>query len=168
MEQRKTIALAILGVVAVIAIVGLVLLFTVSQTGAGVYGGALKGRLFPYSRIQLPRHVVLEQPGFPEEKLQPDTIYAGAPLLQDALPGQRVERMPTTGSRYKRELSRIPTTLTTCMAMQFPGNVFAPLGVSDTGQIRSYEGMGRTCFRETVDGIPISRLIAKIACCTTS
>jgi hypothetical protein len=48
--EHKGIALVILGIVAVIAIVGLVLLFTQTKgpTGEGVYGGALKKVAYPY------------------------------------------------------------------------------------------------------------------------
>lgn len=54
-EESKGIALAILGVVAVIAIVGLVLLFAGAKTGDialpsmnKVYGGAIEGVALPY------------------------------------------------------------------------------------------------------------------------
>ena len=48
-DEHKGIALVILGIVAVIAIVGLVLLFTQAKgaTGQGVYGGAIKNQDFP-------------------------------------------------------------------------------------------------------------------------
>lgn len=49
-NEHKGIALVILGIVAVIAIVGLVLMFVQgkSATGEGVYGGALKQVPYPY------------------------------------------------------------------------------------------------------------------------
>ena len=49
-DEQKSIALVILGIVAVIAVVGLVLLFVQgkSATGEGVYGGAIKQVEFPY------------------------------------------------------------------------------------------------------------------------
>lgn len=52
-DEHKGIALVILGIVAVIAIVGLVLLFTGAKqaneaTGEGIYGGAIKNVDFPY------------------------------------------------------------------------------------------------------------------------
>ncbi len=59
-EGQKGIALVILGIVAVIAIVGLVLLFVQgkSATGEGVYGGALKQVPYPYwSGRGVPRNV---------------------------------------------------------------------------------------------------------------
>ncbi len=48
-EEHKGIALVILGIVAILAIVGLVLLFTQSKsaTGQGIYGGAIKGIEYP-------------------------------------------------------------------------------------------------------------------------
>ncbi len=49
-DEHKGIALVILGIVAILAIVGLVLLFTQnkSATGQGIYGGAIKGIEYPY------------------------------------------------------------------------------------------------------------------------
>jgi hypothetical protein len=57
-ETGKGIALVILGIVAIIAIVGLVLLFTGAKKAAGEfavpaareYGGAIKGVSYPYAR----------------------------------------------------------------------------------------------------------------------
>ena len=57
-ESGKGIALVILGIVAIIAIVGLVLLFTGARKAAGEfavpaareYGGAIKGITYPYAR----------------------------------------------------------------------------------------------------------------------
>lgn len=57
-ESGRAIALVILGIVAVIAIVGLVLLFTGAKNATGefvvpeakLYGGAIKDVQFPYSR----------------------------------------------------------------------------------------------------------------------
>jgi len=48
-SEHKGIALVILGIVAIIAIVGLVLLFTGANkaTGQGMYGGEIKGLQFP-------------------------------------------------------------------------------------------------------------------------
>lgn len=48
-DEPKGIAMVILGIVAVIAVVGVVLLFTGSgATGQGVYGGAIKNIKMPY------------------------------------------------------------------------------------------------------------------------
>ena len=49
-KENKNIALVILGIVAVIAVIGLVLLFTGGNkaTGEGIYGGAIKRVEYPY------------------------------------------------------------------------------------------------------------------------
>lgn len=49
-NEQKTIAMVILGIVAVIAVVGLVLMFVRGQnaTGEGIYGGAIKEIDYPY------------------------------------------------------------------------------------------------------------------------
>jgi hypothetical protein len=71
-EEGKGIALAILGIVAVIAVVGLVLLFR-GATGqfaaqGKVYGGALRGEEFPYLDDR-------GTGGFPSTAGSPDAIY---------------------------------------------------------------------------------------------
>lgn len=65
-DEHKGIALVILGIVAVLAIVGLVLLFTQSKsaTGEGIYGGAIKGIEYPYwTGRGVPRNIPGEIPG---------------------------------------------------------------------------------------------------------
>ncbi|RMD57813.1 hypothetical protein D6825_02850 [Candidatus Woesearchaeota archaeon] len=49
-ESQKTIALVLLGVVAIVAVVGLVLMFVRGKaaTGEGIYGGAIKQVEYPY------------------------------------------------------------------------------------------------------------------------
>jgi len=49
-DEHKSVALVILGIVAVIAIIGLVLLFVQGKaaTGQGIYGGAIKRVEYPY------------------------------------------------------------------------------------------------------------------------
>ncbi|MBW2986162.1 hypothetical protein KY333_02215 [Candidatus Woesearchaeota archaeon] len=71
-EQTKGIALAILGVVAVIAIIGLVLMFAKMKTGAavaGVYGGGLNvghaARVITDERLLYSG--VVEQPNMPQD-----------------------------------------------------------------------------------------------------
>ena len=118
--ERKSVALAILGIVAVIAIVGLVLLFATTQTGAGVYSNT-EGKLFPMSRIQNQANVLVETPGWQDGVNAPqEIVYAGGALWQDPLPNQRIERAVTSGSAYKRRIGAIPTALTTCMAFSPP------------------------------------------------
>ncbi len=70
-DERKGIALVILGIVAIIAIVGLVLLFTNAKkgaTGQGIYGGAMKEISYPY---WVGRGTPANRPG--EEYLWPST-----------------------------------------------------------------------------------------------
>ncbi|MEM3154993.1 MAG: hypothetical protein QW165_05540 [Candidatus Woesearchaeota archaeon] len=65
-EEHKGIALVILGIVAVLAIVGLVLLFTQRNvaTGKGIYGGAIKGVEYPnWVGRGVPRNIPGEIPG---------------------------------------------------------------------------------------------------------
>ncbi|MBS3147261.1 hypothetical protein J4219_00080 [Candidatus Woesearchaeota archaeon] len=65
-DEQKSIALVILGIVAVIAVVGLVLLFVQGRnaTGEGVYGGAIKQVEFPYWVGRgVPRNIPGEIPG---------------------------------------------------------------------------------------------------------
>ena len=67
-DEHKGIALVILGIVAVIAVVGLVLLFVQSKdaTGQGVYGGALKQVQYPYwTGRGVPRNVPEQDYLFP-------------------------------------------------------------------------------------------------------
>ncbi|MEM4263775.1 MAG: hypothetical protein QW666_02675 [Candidatus Woesearchaeota archaeon] len=166
MEENKGLTIAIIGIVAVTAIVGLVFLFSVAKTGAGIYGGAIKGNLFPYTRFTSTQPVV-ETPGWEETITAPETeVYGGASRLQD---NTAVERQVSSGFRYGRELGMIPTTLTTCMALDFrdtAGNrVFAPIGVTRQ-QLQDYEPIKEHCFRYTADGTPVSTIIAKDACCT--
>ncbi len=49
-DEQRTIAMVILGIVALIAVVGLVLMFVRGQnaTGEGIYGGAIKEVDYPY------------------------------------------------------------------------------------------------------------------------
>jgi len=103
-ESGKGIALAILGIVAVIAIVGLVLLFSgakktgqVAYTGVDkVYGGALKDVEYPYLENRPAKGV----PVLPEgvEVVDEQTAYA------QGVPYRTYNRVP----------DQIPSTQTTC------------------------------------------------------
>lgn len=74
-DEGKGVALAILGVVAVIAVVGLVLLFSGATAKVSlpskVYGGALEGKEFPYLMSRTTG-------GFPSTASDPplDSVYA--------------------------------------------------------------------------------------------
>jgi len=65
-DEHRSIAVVILGIIAVIAAVGLVLMYVQgeSSTGEGVYGGAIKGVEFPYWVGRgVPRNIPGEIPG---------------------------------------------------------------------------------------------------------
>ncbi len=65
--EEKNIALCILGVIAILALVGLILLFTVQQAGASV-AAANRNSMIPYpggvAHVPTAQVVVREQPSF--------------------------------------------------------------------------------------------------------
>ena len=105
-ESGRGVALAILGIVAVIAIVGLVLLFSgakkTAQVSTGldkVYGGALKGEEWPY--------------------LEARTIGGGARVTPEGVPLAEEAAAYAEGVPYRtfsRVQDQIPTPQTTCGA----------------------------------------------------
>ena len=93
-DEGKGVAMAILGIVAVIAVVGLVLLFTgatgkISYGQPKVYGGVHAGEEFPYLTDR-------SAGGYPQTAGQPDAVYypqgfytekpVGVALQEDAPP----------------------------------------------------------------------------------
>ena len=178
MDEKKGIVIAIIGIVAVTAIVGLVFLFSVSKTGEAfiggpkVYGGATKGNMFPYTRFMDQAQPVVETPGWTDTVAAPaENVYGGA-ARADLYVGNTmptVEKQVSSGFRYDRELGKIPTTLTSCIALDFKDNagnrIFAPIGVS-RNMLPSYEVMKTNCFRYTADGTSVNTIIAYDACCT--
>src|SRR5574341_1000895 len=77
-DEHKGIALVILGIVAILAVVGLVLLFTQnkSATGQGIYGGAIKGVEYPYWVGRgVPRNLAPQGPGQENPAWIPGTTY---------------------------------------------------------------------------------------------
>ncbi len=102
-ESGRGVALAILGIVAVIAIVGLVLLFTgakktgqVVLVGDKVYGGALKDVEYPYLEGRPAKGVPVTPEGI--EVADEQTAYA------EGVPYRTYGRVP----------DQIPTVQTTC------------------------------------------------------
>ena len=99
-EEHRGIAMVILGVVAVIAVVGLVLMFVQGKaaTGQGIYGGAIKYVEYPYwTGRGVPQNV----PGM------------------DYIPGKTSDQDMTTnwnfyGSPKRNPDSNIPSPLTGC------------------------------------------------------
>ncbi len=162
MEERS-LTLTVLGIVIITAIVGMVLLFTMAKTGAGVYGGALKGDPFPYTRY-IEGRPVIESPGWETILIEPrDPIYGGADETLVNL--KNVPREVQKGVTYKRDpYAKTRTAKLSCAVLQFPSKVYAPLNVN-VQQWESYVSMGRTCFTETVDGTPIRNILGDYACC---
>ena len=85
--ESKNASLGILGVVAVLAVVGLVLMFSQAQTTAfGVYGGALKGEQYP--------NLEGRQVGGPSDELSPEYGSEGQ-AWQTGAPYRTYARAPT-------------------------------------------------------------------------
>lgn len=162
MEERS-LTLTVLGIVIITAIVGMVLLFASAKTGAGVYGGALKGDPFPYTRY-LEGQPLVETPGWETTLIQPtDTVFGGA--SETLVDLKNTPREVQQGVSYKRDpFQKTVTGKISCSVMRFPGNVYATIGVNQQ-QARSYSAMGRTCFSKTVDGTPVVDMIGVYACC---
>ena len=162
MEERS-LTLTVLGVVIITAIVGLVLLFTVAKTGAGVYGGALKGDPFPYTRY-LEGQSVIEAPGWETTLIEPEPpVFGGA--SETLVDLKETPREVQKNVIYKRDpMLKTYTGKLTCTVLKFAGDTYAPLNVNQQ-QWQSFIGMGRTCFTETVEGIPVRELLGDFACC---
>jgi hypothetical protein len=184
MEQRN-IALAILGIVAVLAIVGLVLLFTSRMSGAGVYGGyvsnpVLRGDTDPYSRIKSGR-ATYEEPGWMSTVNIPEqTTYGGGIQVPVGEVRAGEEKTVQQNTRYKRSAeTAIPTKGTTtsfsCRYLAQVGmfkdeagrNVFAPEEVG----VRMWQSISgkQQCFTHTYQGEPLSTYrVGAYACCTSA
>jgi hypothetical protein len=118
MEEGKGVAMAILGIVAVIAVVGLVLLFTGATGNAflsglpKVYGGVNAGQEFPYL-------VDRSAGGYPQTAGQPDAIYypqgfytekpVGVELQQDAPPYGTSASGTTEYTTFNRQPYYVPS-----------------------------------------------------------
>ena|GEM_PF-1373095 len=162
--DEKSLTLTVLGIVVVIAIVGLVMLFTAAKTGAGVYGGALKGDPFPYTRY-LEGQSVVESPGYETTLIEPEpVVFGGADETLVNMHG--VPREVQKGVSYKRDPKlKTRTGLVTCATLRFPNNAYAPVNVNQQ-QWESYVQMGRTCFTKTIDGVPVREILGDHACCS--
>lgn len=164
--EGKNLTLTVLGIVIITAIVGMVLMFTMAKTGAGVYGGALKGNPFPYTRYIEGKSIV-ETPGWEDVLVEPDTqIYGGASeRIINWKTTQEVPKEVQKDVTYKRDpYAKTRTAKISCSVLKFPSNVYAPNNVN-VQQWQSYVSMGRTCFTQTVDGTPVRDILGDHACC---
>ena len=124
-ERGRGVALAILGIVAVIAIVGLVLLFSgakkTAQVASGLdkeYGGALKGVEYPY--------------------LEGRTVKGGVGATPEGVLVSDEEKAYAEGVPYRtfsRVQDQIPTPQTTC------GEGFFEVSVQSKERVESQTGM---------------------------
>jgi len=163
--ETKSLTITVLGIVIITAIVGLVLLFTMSSTGAGVYAN-IENDPFPYTRY-IEGQPVVESPGWEDKLIEPaNPVYGGAgETITDWETNKLTERDVQKGVTYKRNpYQKTVTGKISCSVLKFPSNVYAPINVN-VQQWESYVGMGRTCFTETVDGTPVRDIIGDFACC---
>lgn len=131
-ESGKGIALVILGIVAIIAIVGLVLLFTGYKKGAAgafappaakEYGGAIRGAVFPIARATPGRAV------YPSGNVGEYGGLSGGEMQKVAWDVTGEGGTPKTVSTeisYNRPPQQVPSVQTTCQ-----GLVLANLDPSD-------------------------------------
>lgn len=96
--EAKNVSLVVLGVVAILAVVGLVLMFSqagatarVSVMGAKLYGGAVKGEQFPYledRRIGGPSDALVPEYGNEAQAWQTGTPYRTYARAPTNIPSQ--------------------------------------------------------------------------------
>ena len=132
-QNSKGIALVILGIVAIIAIVGLVLLFTGARkaaTGefyvptAKEYGGAVRGLADPYSRAFVGR--AYTGVGNPDKYGQHDIdnpysgLGEGMQKVADVVYGETgTEKTVDSALSYNRNLAQIPSLQTSCNGLMY-------------------------------------------------
>jgi hypothetical protein len=140
-QNSKGIALVILGIVAIIAIVGLVLLFTGAKkaaTGefyvptAKEYGGAVRGLSDPYSRAFVGRSVEFPS-GVSGEYMDKQGTYSGLGREQqkvaNTVTGEKgTVKTVSTPISYNRNLAQIPSMQTSCLGW---GKMLCELGVRE-------------------------------------
>lgn len=163
MEESKGIALIIMAVVAVIAIVGLILMFTMGKTGAGIYTN-FEGNPFPYTRW-IEYSPTMENPaayGMIGNEPSPAPLMGGA--NEKFMTG--TEQAVSKGFSYARDpYSQIPSGLTTCILLHFPGNLKAPYGYGYQ-LFTAKQGMGYNCFTEDMYGNKVNNLLPMYyGCC---
>ncbi len=156
-ESGKGIALVILGIVAIIAIVGLVLLFTGAKKAAvgefvvsapKEYGGAIKGVMDPYARAFSGR--AYEYPSGQVEVFEGQSEgKAGAwRASYGDIAAREVgsENQQWTAS-YNRQYEQIPS-MRACQWISFLtyGNTRFGAPVEASAEVGAYQSMGRKCI----------------------
>jgi len=154
-ESGKGVALVILGIVAIIAIVGLVLLFTGARKSTGEfavpaakeYGGAIRGVMDPYSRAFSGR--ANEYPSGNVEAFSGQWqgragVMAGGESYGDTHE-PRAEQYDYRVT-YNRDLAEIPSKAA-CQFMGERSNKPQYSEPSSVQQAQSYMTMGRSCMK---------------------
>ncbi|MEM4263776.1 MAG: hypothetical protein QW666_02680 [Candidatus Woesearchaeota archaeon] len=175
MEENK-LAVAILGIVVVIAIIGLLFMFSAAKSGGVVYGSYVTPKIytnykqepFPYARQAEPRYMVEypagtisgEQPGAP--------TYAGA--SQFFITGTEKGVQSTLGTAYssygRSAETHVPTAQTTGVGIEFPGGVKANYCYGTRVYYTKAADPTRTCFTEDRYGRKVSDLLPQYyGCC---
>ncbi|MBI4146959.1 hypothetical protein HY489_06520 [Candidatus Woesearchaeota archaeon] len=155
-ESGKGVALVILGIVAIIAIVGLVLLFTGARKAAvgefalpsvKEYGGAIRGVQDPYSRAFSGRAREypsgLDEPFSAQWPGSAGTLVGGESYGGTADPrGEQYDYRKT----YERALTEIPSKAA-CQFMSERSNRPSMTEPASVQEAESYGAMGRSCMR---------------------
>jgi len=142
-EHGKGVALVILGIVAIIAIVGLVLLFTGARKAATgdfvapnvkAYGGAILNEDMPYSRAGLA--------GFGAQFEGSSGVQQGGQCYGDACRERQV--LGSEATTYNRALPQVPATATCAFIAQQSGlpQLNEPASQQEAD---NYARMGRQC-----------------------
>ena len=150
MEEGKGVAVAILGIVAVLAVSGLVLLYT-GATGnfymsaaPKVYGGVNAGQEFPYL-------VDRSMGGYPQTAGRPDAIYypqgyytekpVGVALQQDAIPYGTSASGANSYTSFQRQPYFVPSGQLCAAGGEMPG-FRCPQGTTCVANLKEAESGG--------------------------
>jgi hypothetical protein len=151
-ESGKGIALVILGIVAIIAIVGLVLLFTGMKKATGEfavpaakeYGGAIRGVYTPYDRAFTGR--ALDYPSGQRG------VYAGQGSIPNKVAWEVTGEDPYTKTidstrqlSYNRGFSEIPSVIA-CQWLDFLTGDRGYETAADVGEATAYMAQGKGCI----------------------
>ncbi|RMD57811.1 hypothetical protein D6825_02840 [Candidatus Woesearchaeota archaeon] len=146
----KIINYVILGMVSILAVVGLVVLFSSASAftvpAAKTYGGAIKGAKAPYSR-EFPGKAYEFPSGYDARYAAQWGGRAGVMIGGQAYGEKIGPRAVSRGSTYSRGLTEIPSWLTTCTQIAYLSNVPYLTEPADVNEALSYMAMGRKCAR---------------------
>lgn len=175
MEENK-LAVAILGVVVIVAIICLVFMFSVVKTGEAVYGPIYGSYVvpkiytnynqnpWPYSRVLDPT-TAYERPATTMSGEEPaGTTYGGASeFFMTGTP----KGVQSTFVTYKRSAeTSIPTAQTTGIAIRFPGGIKADHCYGRQQYYTKSADPTRHCFTEDAYGRAISSYMPQFyGCC---